>query len=71
MFLYRAQFRRSNERIPIFVRKAAGDLNVQVNLVHHVCEWIAIYVLDDPYSICGNATLLAEAQYIYAGAGPD
>ena len=69
MFLYCAQLSRADERIAIFVGKIGRDLNIQIDLVDHVSEWVAFHMLYDADAVSGNVPLLAEAKHVDACAG--
>ena len=68
MFLDRAQFGRADERVAIFFREARRNLNFQIDLLNYATE-TAVDALHDADTVCGQSTLLAEAQHIDPGAG--
>jgi hypothetical protein len=62
MFLHRAQLRRADERIAVLVGEVVGNLDLQVDLVHHAAERIAVDALDDADAVGRDAALTAEAE---------
>jgi len=71
VLFYRTQVSRADERITVLVRKAAGDLDLEIDLVHHAAEGIAVDALYDLDAIGRDAALTAEAENVNACAGAD
>ena len=71
MFLDLAQFRRTNERVMVFLGKGGWNQNFKIDLIYHVSRWIGVGALYDPDAVRWQAALLAEAKHINACAGCD
>ena len=64
MLLDCTQFRRTDKRVAIFIGEIIGDLNIEVNLIYHVRERIAFYMLYDADAVGRNIALLTETEYV-------
>ena len=71
MFLHRAQLRRVNQRLVIFLREFRRDLNLQLDFLNHSVKRVAVDTLDDFYPLRGESALAAKAEYVDSCAGAD
>jgi len=71
VLFHRTQVRRTNERVAILIGEVAGNLDLEIDLINHTAERIAVNALYDLNAIGCNAALTTKAQDVDPSTSAD